>query len=92
MTYYKRTQEGFDERLSVIRKFYGDCDELVDDALLEYKRSDVNKDDILDALVAAVTARCGINALKTIPVAPELDERGLPMEMVYYTPEGKILK
>jgi predicted RNase H-like nuclease len=92
MTYYKRTQEGFDERLSVIRKVYSECDGLVDDALREFKRSDVNKDDILDALVAAVTARCGINALKTIPEVPELDEMGLPMEMVYYTPEGKIFK
>lgn len=92
MNHYKRTPEGFEERLSVIRKVYGECDELVNDSLHEYKRRDLNKDDILDALVAVVTARYGINALKTIPDVPELDETGLPMEMVYYTPEGKILK
>lgn len=92
MNYYKRTPEGFEERLSVIRKVYSECDELVDDALNEYKRRDLSEDDILDALVAAVTARYGFNALKTIPDTPELDETGLPMEMVYYTPEGKILK
>ncbi len=85
MDYYKRTPEGFDERLSVIRKVYGESDELVDNALREFKRSDVDKDDILDALVAAVTARSGFNALKTIPAVPESDEVGLPMEMVYYT-------
>lgn len=91
MKHYKRTPEGFDERLSVIRKVYSKCDELVDDALREYKRNDVNKDDILDSLVAAVTAKFGFNSLKTIPNAPEHDETGLPMEVVYYTPEGKIL-
>jgi predicted RNase H-like nuclease len=90
MNYYKRTQEGFDERLSVIRKVYRECDELVDGALRIYKKSDVNRDDILDALVAVVTARFGFNALKTIPDVPEYDEMGIPMEMVYYSPEYKI--
>jgi predicted RNase H-like nuclease len=86
MNHYKRSPEGFDERLSVIRKVYDECNEPVDDALQKYKRSDLNKDDILDALVASVTARCGFNSLKTIPVAPEYDEIGLPMEMVYCLP------
>jgi predicted RNase H-like nuclease len=92
MNYYKRTPEGFDERLGVIRKVYRECDKLVDDALNTYKKSDVNDDDILDALVAAVTARFGFNELKTIPEVPEHDEMGLPMEIVYYTPADKILK
>lgn len=86
MNHYKRTPEGFDERLSVIRNVYKKCDELVDDALDKYKKRDVNRDDILDALVAAVTARCGFKALKTIPDVPEHDEIGLPMEMVYCSP------
>ena len=81
-----------DERLGVIRKVYWECDKLVDDALREYKRSEINKDDILDALVAAVTAKIGFNSLRTIPAVPEHDEMGLRMEMVYYTPGDKILK
>jgi predicted RNase H-like nuclease len=84
MNYYKRTPEGSYERLEVIRRVYKECDGLVDGALRKYKKSDVKKDDILDALVAAVTARCGFKALKTIPDAPEHDETGLPMEIVYY--------
>jgi predicted RNase H-like nuclease len=92
MKYYKRTPEGFNERLSLIRKVYDKCDELVDIMTKEYKRIIVNKDDILDAFVAAVTARIGFNALKTIPILPEYDEMGLPMEMVYYTPGDKNLK
>jgi len=84
MKYYKKTSEGFNERLDVIRKVFGECDELVDRVLLKYKKSDVINDDVLDALVAAVTARFGFNALNTIPDAPEYDEMGLPMEIVYY--------
>ena len=76
----------------MIRNVYGECDELVDDALDKYKKREVNRDHILDALVAAVTAIFGFNSLRTIPKAPEHDENGLPMEVVYYTPEGKIVK
>jgi predicted RNase H-like nuclease len=88
MNYYKRTPEGLYERLEVIRRVYKECEVLVDDALWKYKKSDVKKDDILDALVAAVTARCGFKGLKTIPDAPEHDETGLPMEIVYYLPNS----
>jgi predicted RNase H-like nuclease len=84
MDYSKRTPEGFYERLEVIQKIYGKCDGLIDNALRKYKKSEVSKDDILDALVAAVTAKCGFKALKTIPETPEHDETGLPMEIVYY--------
>ena len=48
----------------------------------------VAKDDILDALVAAVTARVDHDRLKTIPDCPPKDCKGLPMEMVYYKPQG----
>lgn len=88
MKFNKKTPEGSVERLEVIRKFYDGYDELINKALLKYNKHDVTKDDVLDALVAAVTARLvriDFNALKTIPVTPEHDEMGLPMEMVYYT-------
>ena len=83
MKYNKKTPEGFKERLSVIRNLYMECDELVEEAL-SYKRRGVTKDDVLDALVAAVTAKLGFNKFKTIPKVPEYDMAGLPMEMVYY--------
>lgn len=87
MKYKKKTPEGFDERLDVIRNVYKECDELVEEVLSKYKRYEVAKDDVLDALIGAVTARFGFNSLKTIPVAPEYDEKGLPMEMIYCTNE-----
>ncbi|MDH4209438.1 MAG: DUF429 domain-containing protein, partial [Anaerolineae bacterium] len=86
MTHPKRTPEGFAERLEVIRKVYGECDECVKEALRKHEGRGAARDDILDALAAAVTARFGLNALKTLPEAPERDEEGLPMEMVYYNP------
>jgi predicted RNase H-like nuclease len=86
MTYSKKTLEGFVERLGVLRKVYGECEECVKEALVKHKRQDVAKDDILDALAAAITARFGFHALKTLPEAPEKDAKDLPMEMVYYNP------
>jgi predicted RNase H-like nuclease len=86
MTYSKKTLEGFVERLGVLRKVYGECEECVKEALVKHRRQDVAKDDILDALAAAVTARFGYDALKTLPEAPEKDAEDLPMEMVYYNP------
>jgi predicted RNase H-like nuclease len=88
LQYKKSSTEGFNERLDVIRNVYGGCDELVKDALSKFKRCDVAKDDVLDALIGAVTARFGYNSLKTIPDAKTLyDEMGLPMEMVYFLPK-----
>ncbi len=72
----------FDERLKVIRKIFSRCDELKD-AVLNQKLKGVAEDDILDALVAAVTARFGFDAFKTIPTVPEYDEEHIQMEMVY---------
>jgi predicted RNase H-like nuclease len=86
MTYSKKTLEGFVERLGVLRKVYEECEECVKEALVKHKRQDVAKDDILDALAAAVTARFGFDVLKTLPEAPEEDAKNLPMEMVYYNP------
>lgn len=86
MNYYKRTDEGFNERLGVIHRVHSTCQELVDAALLKYAKKDVARDDILDALAAAVTAKYGFGKFRTIPEIPEKDARGLPMEMVYYIP------
>ena len=52
------------------------------DALDTYKRKDVAADDILDALVGAVTAM-HLPAIKTLPENPVKDEEGLAMEIVY---------
>ena len=56
-----------------------DCYE---EALNTYKRKDVAREDILDAMVGAVTAMQFPN-IKTLPPSPLVDETGLAMEIVY---------
>jgi len=83
MAHKKDTPLGFCERLKVLRSHHSHTDAIVSDALNNYRRQDVAKDDILDALAAAVTAIAGLNALITLPDPPEFDDRGLPMQMLY---------
>ena len=59
MKYSKKTLEGFLERKEGLRPFFPFVDELVETALLKYKRQELAKDDILDALAAAITAKLG---------------------------------
>jgi predicted RNase H-like nuclease len=84
MTYNKKRLEGFVERLQVLGRHFPQCDELVMEALPRFSRDQVAKDDILDALAAAVTGMCGDDRVVKIPKKLERDAYGLPMEMVYY--------
>lgn len=79
----KKKREGFLERMEVLRSVYPRTDELVSQARAGFKSHDVAKDDILDALSAAVTAKVGKEKLVSLPEPPERDSRGLPMQMVY---------
>lgn len=81
MKHNKKRQEGFDERLKLLRGLRSDIDSVVAQALAAHPRKDVAKDDTLDALVAALT---GQKETRTIPASPELDSHALPMEMVYH--------
>jgi predicted RNase H-like nuclease len=82
MQHNKKSSEGFDERLALLRKYAPNIDEVVAEILQTYKRKEVAKDDILDAAAGAITLRYA-KELKTIPEEPEVDDKGLPMEMVY---------
>lgn len=82
MKHSKRTEEGFKERKQVLHSVFHHTNDIINDAESKYKRNKVARDDILDALSAAVTAMLGING--TIPKSPQFDSHGLPMEMVYH--------
>lgn len=79
----KRKAEGREERLRALQAVEPQAQQIFDEACRKCFRRDVAKDDILDALVAAVTAREGLKGLLTIPCDPPSDSKGLPMEMVY---------
>lgn len=83
MRYSKKTKQGFSERIKVLQSVYPRTTDVINHALSVYKRNEVAKDDILDALSAAVTATVEVQGLVSIPGTPVVDSRGLRMEMVY---------
>lgn len=83
MKFSKKKPDGYLERREILLSVYPHTEALVDDTLRRYQRCEVARDDILDALVAAVTALKGRQGLSSIPQTPKIDSKGLPMEMVY---------
>ncbi len=79
----KKTPEGISERGEILRRAYNQTDAILTFARRKF-HGKVNDDDILDALAGAVTALLGEQQIVTLPEKPEIDSRGLPMEMVYY--------
>ena len=82
----KKDKEGEEERLNVLRKVLRpvDVDGVYSDACSKFRGKNVARDDILDALAAAVTAWKGYGHHQTVPDDPPKDSKGLPMEMVYW--------
>ena len=83
MQHAKKRNEGLSERTQLLQSIYPQTVDIIAYALSTYRRKDVARDDILDALAAAVTGLMGEQNLISIPQEPEFDERGLRMEMVY---------
>jgi len=81
----KEKEKAFLERMKVLLSVYPYTNDVVDNALLKYPRRRVARNDVLDALVAAVTASRERQRLSSIPETTEVDSKGLPMEMVYST-------
>ena len=82
--YGKKTKEGRDKRRRVLERIESQTQQILDEAYHRFLGGGVAKDDILDALAAAVTAYCGHDRLQTIPEAPPKDAKCLPMEMVVW--------
>ena len=83
MQHAKKRSEGLLERTQLLQSIYPQAADIIAHALSTYRRKDVARDDILDALAGAVTGLMGGHNLASIPQKPEFDERGLQMEMVY---------
>ncbi len=79
----KKKVDGFHERMAVLRRVCNQTDAVIQLAKSEFQGK-VADNDIVDALVAAVTALVGERKVLTLPEEPEIDLRGLPMEIVYY--------
>lgn len=82
MKHNKRTEPGLDERLEVLVRNYAESARCFDTARKAFMKSEVANDDIIDAMVGAVTAMKGPQ-LVSLPTEPLSDEEGLRMEMVF---------
>jgi predicted RNase H-like nuclease len=86
--YPKKSPEGFSERMTALKSICLAADKIVDAALSKYRRKEVAKDDILDALVAAVTAKMGQRyGFRYVPGESEKDSEGLNIQMVFCIPD-----
>jgi predicted RNase H-like nuclease len=82
MRHNKRKQAGLDERLAVLERHYSKAAECFDCARRAFLKRDVASDDIVDAMVGAVTAMQHPE-LESFPAKPPCDDEGLEMKMVY---------
>ncbi len=78
----KKRTAGIEERLRILEVHYPRARECFDACSAKYLRKRVARDDIVDAIAGAVTARFAPH-LATLPADPPLDDEGLPMEIVY---------
>lgn len=100
MAHAKKSPQGFCERYSILEKICPHTEAMVDLALHRFRRKDLARDDILDAIVLAVSAGYSAKSIKTVPLDPPSDKMGLSMEIVYtlpaaagrYSPAGSIYR
>jgi predicted RNase H-like nuclease len=81
----KKSRVGLEERLAVLERYLPDARAVFADCEAAYRRKDVARDDIVDAMAGAVTGTLR-PALATFPARPARDGAGLPMEIVYARP------
>ena len=70
MSHKKRERPGFEERLGTLRRYVPHVDDTLKEVRSQHKAKDVGRDDVLDALALAVTAKIGsqnAGELRSIP-------------------------
>ena len=89
MAHSKKKREGREERLRVLERYEPDARSFQQQVLDNTKRSAVAADDVLDALVALITAEAKVGSLTRLAGDPAVDPTGLPMEMLYLEVGGR---
>ena len=85
----KKTSQGESERISILKCFEKGAERIIGEAYTKFRWKSVARDDIIDALAAAVTARlcCKYPSIERRLTGDCKKDRedchGLPMEMVY---------
>lgn len=81
MAHNKKTAEGYQQRIDVLAGFMPHVAEDIAHIERQYKKTQVMRDDIVDAYALAIAAKHG--NLATLPEKPAHDAEGLPMQIVY---------
>lgn len=84
MRHPKRQRAGRSERLNLLRTLYPQAKDVYEAALAKFKRKEVARDDILDALALAVTGLISKGRVSCIPKTKQTDAFGLPMEICFF--------
>ncbi len=82
MSEAKKTRAGFTQRMTLLSILHADAEALVASAFLAHGGFEAARDDVVDAFVLALCARKP-EQLLAIPEEPEIDPKGLPMQMHY---------
>ena len=88
----KRKLKGVEKRIQLLKERWPETEKIIEASYSKVFMRYFNSDDLLDALVAAVTAYKGYpNDLQTLPKIPPKDpeKKTLPMEMVFWKPPKK---
>lgn len=91
MEHHKRPDDGFNERRTVLNNFWPSAGDAISRALGEHLRREVARDDIVDAIVCALTARIILDhpaRAMAFPPRRDVAERSVPPEIVYAIPSG----
>ena len=83
LKYTKKTENGIIERLHILSQFKPEAEKLYNLGLKKYRRKEIAKDDLLDAMCLAITAELSELYGKRIPIQPEKDEYGIEMAIHY---------
>ena len=83
LAHKKKTEAGFTERLALLCTLDSGVAATVELILGQTRRKDVAADDVLDACCLALMPLAG--RLQTLPMQPQRDAIGLPMEICYFS-------
>ena len=83
MQYNKKTQNGFSERITILKNLWEPAEQAIAEAFLWCSGYQLARDDVVDALVLAIVATHSKSELAAIPSKLQKDKYGLPMQMIY---------
>ena len=79
----KKRSDGINERLQLLVKQNAYCEQIYNEALVEYPRKILARDDIVDAMMCLLIAISPERYQRTLPDTADVDDLGLEMAMHY---------